>query len=166
MATTADPQIPRAALIAAGLTMLGSLALVGTVQWAKFHPSSGIVRLAAPAPVMARALRFVDLQDGLNAFGGGVRVFDAAGGGEYAPLRQNDGFVRSALNALSYERHKAGLEGALRARLCLYAGGRMTLEDAESGAVIVLNDFGAGNRAVFERFLQPPPVARQREAGS
>lgn len=155
MSSFAERPMPPAALISAALVILATLAGVGSVQWRKFHGTAPLQAQEA-APLSLRELRFVDLQDGLNAYGGHVRVFDAASGGEYAPLRENDGFVRATLNALAFERHKHGMDGPLQLRLARWDGGRLTLSDPQSGAQIVLNDFGAGNRRVFERFLAPP----------
>lgn len=154
MSIMADHPFPPAALRAAGLVMLGSLVFVGCVQWHKFH--SPPAQIDAAAPLRARMLRFVDLNDGMTSYGGHVQVTDIATGKPFAALAENEGFVRAALNALAFERHKAGLAGPLELRLALWPDGSLTLEDPTLSRVVHVSDFGAGNRAAFIRFLTPP----------
>jgi putative photosynthetic complex assembly protein len=152
-----DRPFPRAAIIGAGLMMAMTIIGVGIIQWNKHVASASVDQ---PAPVTSRSLRFVDAGDGVNAFGGHVRVFDARTGREYPQLRDNDGFVRAALNGLNYERTKRGISAEPVFLLEVRQGHRLALADPATGAHINLDSFGAGNEAVFLRFFD------QRQAGS
>jgi putative photosynthetic complex assembly protein len=145
---------PREALIGAALLLEICVGGVAALQVRKHLDQS-----APPPPVAAlqtRQLRFVDAGDGVNAYGGHVRVFDAVTGRELPELRPNDGFVRAVLNSLAFERSRDGADGQPVFTLALYPGNRMTMEDALTGKHVVLNAFGHGNKEVFVRFLEHP----------
>ncbi|MTJ81687.1 MAG: hypothetical protein F8N37_11805 [Telmatospirillum sp.] len=156
------PLSPRA-LTAAGLLVLGALAGVGFHQW-----SSRGDRLAtapghidAPAAVLAsRTLRFVDIGDGPGAFAGHVRVFDERTGRELPELAANEGFVRTVLNALSFERTRRSLVAPPVFDLSLFSDNKLVMTDRATGSRVILGQFGARNRDVFLRFLERPEVSR------
>lgn len=150
-----DRPFPTEALIGAALLVLTTVAGVGAIQLQK-HFAHIPLRAGAgtAAPLQARALRFVDQQDGVSIYGGHVRVFDAATGAELPQLRERDGFVRAVLNSLAYERTKTGVQAPPVFELARWPDNRITISDKATGAEINLGDFGPGNKAVFLRFFE------------
>jgi putative photosynthetic complex assembly protein len=142
---------PKAAIVGASLLIFATVAGVAAGQLHKHFV------LAAPAitakALQSRDLRFVDAGDGVNAFGGHVRVYDVATGAELPPLVHSDGFIRAVLNSLAFERTKRGVSAAPIFQLALWSGNKLTLGDKTTGAEVNLGAFGSGNRAVFLRFL-------------
>lgn len=150
------------AVVASGLLMVTSVIGVNLHQNRK---------LAAPAQVeevpvvQSRQLRFVDQGDGVSVYGGHVRVFDVATGKEYPELRADEGFVRTVLNSLAFERTKRGIVNQVPVfELTAWKDNKLTLTDPATGVHIGLGQFGIPNRAAFERFLAPVP--QRSEANS
>ncbi len=152
MSSLDDRPFPKAALIGAGLMIAVTVAGVGAIQLNKHFARP--VEIADGQALETRQLRFVDQGDGVNAYGGHVRVYDAVTGVELPPLRENDGFIRAVLNSLAFERTKGGISAAPVFHLVYWAGNRMTMEDPATGRHVVIGAFGPGNRSVFMRFFE------------
>jgi putative photosynthetic complex assembly protein len=146
-----EKPFPAGALIGAGFLILISVGGVAAIQVRKH------IDPPPPAPVVAalesRTLRFVDEGDGINAYGGHVRVFDAATGEELPQLRPNDGFIRAVLNGLQFERTRAGVSGPPVFEVAYWPNKHITLADTATGKSVNVGEFGPGNMAVFLRFL-------------
>jgi putative photosynthetic complex assembly protein len=145
---------PAAALVGAGMLVLSTVAGVGAIQLNKhFYHITNVVELDSGSPIVRRELRFDDQGDGVNAYAGHVRVFDATTGIELPPLRNSDGFVRAVLNSLNFERTKRDLNGLPVFELVRWSDNRITLQDRITGKFVDVGEFGPGNKAVFVRFL-------------
>jgi putative photosynthetic complex assembly protein len=159
MSSPDDRLVPPAAVVGAGLLILVTMTGVGVVQLRKhFAPPAPV---AAEPVVALREFRFIDEGDGINAFGGHVRVYDATTGAELAPLRVSDGFIKAVLNSLAFERRKRNLDAAPVFDLVLEAGNRLMFEDPATGAKVNVGAFGGGNRAVFTRLMSDRPRTTQ-----
>ncbi len=157
MSALDEKPFPRGALIGAAALIFCTLAGVGYIQIGKANGSIVVAEPVRAAIVATRDLRVTDAGDGINAFGGGVVVYDAASGDEIAKLEPTDGFVRVVLNALAFERTRQEAGEAIY-RLTLRADRAMTLEDVGTGVSINLGAFGPENKSRFMRFL--PPAAQ------
>jgi len=146
-----DRPFPNLALFGAGLLILTTVLGVGIVQHSKqYEPPA---RASTETIVESHDLRFVDAGDGINAYGGHVRVYDVATGAELPPLRESDGFIRAVLNSLNFERTRRGIEAPPVFQLIRWSGNRVTLGDPATGSRVNIGAFGAGNQMVFARFL-------------
>lgn len=145
------PVIP---LVAASLMIFDSI--VGIRIYQSNHPPQSIVEAETAIPVKSRDLRFVDAGDGAAIFGGHVSVYDATTGARLPPLRENEGFVRTVLNSLAFERNKRSIDTTPVFRLTYWSSKRMTFEDRQTGKRVILGEFGAKNEGVFMRFLTDP----------
>jgi putative photosynthetic complex assembly protein len=150
------------AVVASGLLIVTSIIGVNLHQNRKLTAPAQVETVPA---VQSRQLRFVDQGDGVSVYGGHVRVFDVATGREYPELRADEGFVRTVLNSLAFERTKRGIKNAVPVfELTAWKDNRLTLTDPATGVHIGLGQFGIPNRAAFERFLAPVP--QRSEANS
>jgi putative photosynthetic complex assembly protein len=155
MSPARENLVPKPVLVGAGLLIVSTLVFVGSVQYDKhLHHRGNAPEIDFGRPIVTRLLRFVDARDGVNAFGGHVTVFDAKTGAELPQLRENDGFVRTVLNSLAYERTKEGGESAAPVfALTAWTGGPLTLSDTATGKRVEVSEFGPDNEAKFLRFL-------------
>lgn len=128
----------------------GMLALVvislALVAWARL---SGVPVVAVPPPAAVVQERTIAL------IGGGaqaVTVLDETG----AVLADmaHGGFVTVIQNGLQRERLRHSLPADLPVRVVEYANGRLTVHDDHTGWSVELGNFGADNRAAFERLMQ------------
>lgn len=158
-ASQSPDMVPKPILIGAGALIFSTLVFVGAVQFDKhLHHRGNAPELAFGTPVASRLLRFVDERDGVNAYGGHVRVYDAESGTELPELKANEGFVRAVLNALAFERTKrGGVAAAPVFRLTAWSEGEITLRDIATGKQIEVSEFGPDNERTFLRFLPPLP---------
>jgi putative photosynthetic complex assembly protein len=145
--------LPTPALVGAGLLVLTTIVGVGAIQLTK-HFAPPHQATATETAIDTRDLRFVDQGDGVNAYGGHVRVYDAVTGNELPPLRESDGFIRAVLNSLNFERTKRNMDAPPVFQLIRWSGDKITLEDRATGARVNIGAFGNGNRAVFLRFFE------------
>ncbi len=158
MSALDDRPFPRGALIGAGLLAAVTIAGIGLHQVQKF--SGALERQAVTAPILqSRALRFVDEGGGVTAFGGRVSVHDAVTGAKIADLVETDGFIRTVLNSLAFERTKRRIAADTVFTIVLRTDRHLMLEDPVTGQSVNLGAFGGANRTVFLRFLPDPAVA-------
>lgn len=145
-APEADPRIPRGALFAAAALLVAAIAAAAAVRL------SGVeIRAPDAAPVVTRALKFVDLPDG------DVAVIDARDGSTIETVTGESGFFRGTLRGLARERKRAGFGPEIPFDLVARADGRLTLIDPATGRRVDLESFGPVNAAVFARLLPTPP---------
>lgn len=139
-----DKPFPKAALYAAaglcimalGLAVLGEYAGVGRVS----TPESAVVE--------SRMLNFSDGADG-------AVVVTGTDGSTVAVLSAGtNGFMRGVMRAMSRGRKQRAVGGEAPYRLTLWADGRLTLEDPQTGYDIALEVFGPDNSGAFATLLE------------
>lgn len=138
----ADRNVPRGALIgAAALISFAILAAaVGRVT------GFGAVRAGYSAPVSSVALQFKDRQDG------GISVIAPESGEVVGVIEAGtDGFVRTALRSLAYDRQRRGVGSAPAFVIATWPNGQTTLDDPSTGRRVELAAFGVGNMQTFAR---------------
>jgi putative photosynthetic complex assembly protein len=146
---TRDP-FPRLPLLgAAGMIALALLAVL-------LVPLGGKVPVGAPGDAARlRDLRFEDRADGA------IAVYDAGAARPYLIIAPGtEGFVRGAMRAMARERRQGGQGDAAPFRLAAWPGGRLTLEDLETGRRIDLAAFGPTQVESFARMLAAPAAPR------
>jgi putative photosynthetic complex assembly protein len=134
--------IPTTLLRAMFALAMASLLIVG---WASF---TGREPVGQPKPAEVLASTPIVLEGGGSK---AVRVLDAEG----AVLADLDhgGFITVIQNGLQRERMKNGLAATLPVNLVRYANGRLAVEDPATGWSVELGNFGADNKAAFERLV-------------
>jgi putative photosynthetic complex assembly protein len=151
MSHTHHNLVPPAALKAAMLLVLISLALVASVTAGLIPastPAAELRRAARITPATERMLHFTDKPDGT------VHVTDARSGAVAAVIgREGGGFIRGVLRGLARERRQHGSGAATPFRLTAWANGALSLADPVTGRVVELDGFGPTNRAAFARLL-------------
>lgn len=149
-ATTPDI-IPRRALLAGGLALVGTVLAIGAARL------SGLDTTEPDAvTVVERTLRFVDRPDG------GIAVVDARSGRTLDVMQGEQGFLRGTLRGMARERRRSGLDDSTPLSLLARADGRLTLVDPATGRRIDLESFGPTNAAVFARWIAPPTAQEAR----
>jgi putative photosynthetic complex assembly protein len=132
--------------------LLGAFGLVaGSVVFAMLarHTDVGATRAITPVVVQSVDLTFADRSDGA------ILVRNAAGHDERVLPAGQDGFVRTALRSLAYERRTLGISAESQFRLGRSADGRLYLQDPATGRILHLDAFGQGNALSFAQFLEP-----------
>ncbi len=147
MSQSVRNDVPRAAIIGAAVMISIVMAAVGTAQFEKLHNPS-------PPPVIdesqisaVRDLRFIEGVTGVTV------VYDAQSGQPIENLRENDGFIRTVLASMAFDRSRQKINEVPVFRLVRWKDGRVSLQDKTIGRQINLGAFGGPNKAVFERFL-------------
>ena len=144
-------RVPRGMLLAAAalIVMAGGMAATARAT------GTGSVRIATAEPARAlavRELRFADRADG------GIVVTDAATGAVVHQVEPNTNtFIRGAMRGLAYRRRAGGVGADAPFRLSRWPGGRLTLEDPATGALLDLAAFGPSNADAFAILLPPSP---------
>lgn len=137
--------VPRGALVAAGVMIALSISAAGVTRLA-----GGYVVDPPPAsPAESRDLRFEDQPDR------GIAVYDAGTGTLVASLEPGShGFVRGLLRGLSRDRlvHRVGPDVPFT--LTRWSDGRHSITDPATGSVIHLAAYGFGNVQEFASLLQ------------
>jgi putative photosynthetic complex assembly protein len=149
MSAIDERPFPRGALIAAGFLIGTSLIVVGSVQLMKhFGPP--------PPPEVIDETQIAETRDlRFNEVGGGIIVVaDAASGAEIGRLNNTDGFIRTVLMSMAFDRDKRHVTTAQPVyRLIRWVDTRLTIEDTTTGVRVNLGAFGPANKDVFQRFL-------------
>ncbi|MFX4223244.1 MAG: photosynthetic complex assembly protein PuhC [Thalassobaculum sp.] len=145
--------VPKGALIAAGLMIAFSIATAGVTRL------TGDYTVEPPAAVAAdsRDLLFQDTPDR------GIAVFDGATGERIADLAPGThGFIRGLLRGLSRDRmvHQVGSEVPFT--LTRWSDGRYSITDPATGSVLHLAAYGFNNVQEFAAFLPPPQIQASR----
>jgi len=140
-----EPQLPRGALIGAGVLVLSSIVIVGVARITGYGPA----KPPASTVVDSRDLRFEDRADGA------VLIYDTAGGGGPADTLApgTNGFVRGVLRGLVRERRADHIGPTPPFRLTRWADGRLSLDDPSTGRHVDLEVFGPTNAGAFADIL-------------
>lgn len=151
--------VPKGALMMAGLLVVSSIAITSIARIAQVPPAASPVLLRAEkkiAPVATRQLRFSDRADGA------VIIEDVGTGGTALLLEPgtNSGFIRGVMRGLARERRMRGIDSTPPFDLTLWKDGELSLTDTVTGRSIELNAFGTTNRATFLDLLTRPETAR------
>lgn len=152
-------RVPRAALLGAGFLMLATVGLAVTARLTGADTSAPVL----PAVTQAVAARDLVFEAALNSTE--VVVRDARSGDVIADYRGNEaegGFVRGALRGLQHMRSQRGVAADAPYRLTEWPGGRMTLQDRETGMIVEVNAFGPTSVAGYRALLPPPPTPEVR----
>lgn len=147
--------VPRGALIAAGILVAVSIALAGAVRL------EGGYTVAAPAAEKAesRALIFQDRADR------GIAVLDGTTGAVIADLAPGThGFIRGMLRGLSRDRFVHGVGADVPFTLTRWSDGRYSLSDPATGSTLHLAAYGFANVHEFAAFLPGPAEQASRPA--
>ncbi|MCR9071134.1 MAG: photosynthetic complex assembly protein PuhC [Alphaproteobacteria bacterium] len=139
--------VPKGALIAAGVMIAFSIATAGVTRLA------GDYTIEPPAAVAAesRDLVFRDAPDR------GIAVFDGTTGERIADLAPGThGFIRGLLRGLSRDRmvHQVGADVPFT--LTRWSDGRYSITDPATGSVLHLAAYGFSNVQEFAVFLPRP----------
>lgn len=151
--------VPKGALIMAGLLVVSSIAVTSIARIAQIPPSASPVLMRAEkkvAPIATRQLRFSDRADGA------VIIEDVGTGGTALLLEPgtNSGFIRGVMRGLARERRMSGIGSTPPFTLTLWKDGELSLTDTVTGRSIELNAFGTTNRATFLDLLTRPETPR------
>lgn len=137
---------PRAARWAAGVIIAATFAAaVMGRAW-----DVGTFHLPESPVVQSRLLTIVNSRDFT------ATVTDATTGAlvQVAKLTPETGFIWGAVNGLGYGRKLTGAGPEVPYELARRADGRLVLTDTATGQRVVLEAFGAGNRAAFAKLLE------------
>jgi len=150
MSALDDRPFPRGAVIAAGLLIGATLLFVGAFQWAKFNNPAPPEVVDETQIVQSREIRFTGDP---RSKSGPMSVYDAATAEKIADLRPNDGFVRTVLVSLAFDRGKRGITEEPTYKLIEWADSRVTIEDVTTGIKINTGAFSPESKAAFKRFF-------------
>jgi len=148
MSALDERPFPRGAIIGAGLLIASSLAAVGFHQYTKFNNPPPPEAVDQAQIVKSRDLRFVG-----DPKVGPMSVFDAQTGEKIADLRPNDGFVRTVLVSMAFDRGKSGINEEPTYQLLEWADSRVTIEDRTTKVRMNIGAFGNESKAAFRRFF-------------
>jgi putative photosynthetic complex assembly protein len=142
-ARAANPQLPRGALIGAGVLVVSSLLMVGVARITGYGPA----RPPASAVVESYDLRFDDREDGA------VLIYDTEDRLTDTLPPGTNGFVRGVLRGLVRERRADHIGPMPPFRLTRWADGRLSLDDPSTGRHVDLEVFGPTNAGAFADIL-------------
>jgi putative photosynthetic complex assembly protein len=155
-----DDTIPRPILIGAGVLMAASILLAATAQWQRrYGPPPPPTAQDLMAPVEQRTLLFVAGE------GEAYTVFDKTTGAKIGDLERTDGFIRTLLQSLNFDRRKLGLQVEETYILSLWPDGRITFDDPTTGTRVNTGAFGQPTKDRFYRFLENGEAARAAAEG-
>jgi putative photosynthetic complex assembly protein len=159
-----DQNVPRAALIGAGVCVGATLLLTGAVAVGILPRPVPMqeIRIAEHMPKLAqRDLQFLDQPDG------SVLIRDVTANAVATTITPGtkSGFIRGVLRGLARDRHLRGLGPEQPFRLILWQNQKLSLEDLATGRIIELNGFGDTNRDAFLTLLQKNPKPPEKEEG-
>ena len=154
--TVNQGDVPRPALIGAGLLVGFALVLAGSARYMHWNISS----VPTSNQVTTLHLAFRDRTDGA------VEVLDADhGNAPYNLVPANSGgFVRGVLRSLARARRAAGVAATPPFTLTRWGDGRLTLDDPQTGQHVDLVGFGPTNSGAFARLLTPDLVLANQPA--
>lgn len=142
-ARAANPQLPRGALIGAGVLVASSLLMVGVARLTGYEPAR-----PPPSTVVERYdLRFDDRDDGA------VLIYDKDDRLTDTLPPATNGFVRGVLRGLVRERRANHIGPMPPFRLTRWADGRLSLDDPSTGRHVDLEVFGPTNAGAFADIL-------------
>ena len=137
-------QVPRGALIAAGVLIAMTIVLALTARLS----GVGVTRQPDVAVVSAVDVYFADRPDGA------VVVTRAPDGREVGVLAPGtNGFARSTLRGFVRERKRSNIDGSMPFTLTRWADGRLSLADRATARHVDLDAFGPTNAEAFAKLL-------------
>jgi putative photosynthetic complex assembly protein len=148
MSALDERPFPRVLIFGAGLLIISSLIIVGVYQFTKLNTPQPPDIIDETQIVRSRDLRFVG-----NPRSGPMSVFDAGTGEKIADLRPADGFIRTVLVSMAFDREKHGVDVEPTYRLLEWVDSRVTLEDRTTNIRMNIGAFGHESKAVFRRFF-------------
>jgi putative photosynthetic complex assembly protein len=139
---SAEPDVPRGALIAAAVLVAASILAAATVRLTGYGKSE-----VPPAAIAASIdINFADRADGaVEVLEGGRVVAEFQSG--------TNGFLRGVLRNFARERRLNGLGREAPFRLSRRTDGRLMITDTATGRDLQLNGFGDVNVAAFAELL-------------
>jgi putative photosynthetic complex assembly protein len=147
MSAHVQKDVPRGAIIGAGVLISIVMAAVGAAQLDKHYNPPPAPTIDESQIAAVRDLKFIEGATGVTV------VYDAQSGQQLEKLRENDGFIRTVLASMAFDRSRQKIEEVPVYRLVRWKDGRVSLQDMTVGRKINLGAFGGPNKAVFERFL-------------
>ena len=143
--------VPRGILIAAGMMIAFTIALVGAARL-ELLPE---VERSAVEQVASRDLQFQDSADG------SILVVDAEAGEQIDRVEPGtNGFLRATMRGLANERKQRGLSREVPFRLTYWEDGSLSLDDLATGQRVNLEAFGPTNAGVFAALLNDGEAAQ------
>ncbi len=144
-AQAVDRTLPRGALVAAAMLVIGTLVLVVFARLTGYTP-------AKPPPSRAVQSYLLRFEDGAN---GSVLVLRADDGRVVDTIAPGtEAFVRSVLRGMARERRVDHVGAQPPFRLTRWADGRLSLDDPTTGRHIDLEVFGPTNAGAFADILR------------
>jgi putative photosynthetic complex assembly protein len=144
-----DPSVPRPVLIAIGLLLAATFALVATVRLTADPNAPDAYASIATEPIQAEvSLLFRDRADGAV-----VGVDPETGETLAVVAPETGGFVRGVMRGLARERRKFGIGADVPFRLVLQGDGDFYLQDRATRTAIDLRAFGPTNMQAFAVML-------------
>lgn len=138
----ADRNVPRGALIGAAVLICFAMLAAAVGRATGF----GAVRSDYSAPVNSVAFRFEDRPDG------GISVVEPDTGSTVGVIEVgSDGFVRTVLRSLAFDRQRRGIGSGPPFVIAKWPNGQSTLDDPSTGRRIELAAFGVANMQTFAK---------------
>jgi putative photosynthetic complex assembly protein len=154
MSALDDRPFPRGAVIGAGILIGATLLFVGAFQWTKFNNPPAPEVIDETEIVQQRQIRFTGDPKSKSS---PMSVFDAGSGEKIADLLPNDGFVRTVLASMAFDRGKRGVTEEPTYRLIEWADSRVTIEDVTTGIKVNTGAFSPESKLAFKRFFGERP---------
>lgn len=156
MSTMDRDPFPRSILIGTAALLTATILLAGAVQWQKrYGPPPEPTAQDLMSPLEQRRLQFV------AGSGDALTVIDQQSGETIGDLNPTDGFIRTLLQSLKFDRDKIGVEAEQIYILSLWPDGRITFEDPATGIRVNTGAFGQPTKDRFYRFLRTGEAARE-----
>lgn len=141
------PTVPKPALIAAAVLIVGSILLAATAR----NTGVGTVAMPDSAVVETRTMYFADRADGAVVVS--VGTID----NELAVVNPGEGgFVRGVMRGMARDRVAHGVAMAEGYELTRWANGTLTLLDPYTGRKVDLDAFGPDNVGAFADLMRAP----------
>jgi putative photosynthetic complex assembly protein len=141
----AKRMVPKGAIV-------GAAALIGfSLVAASLGRLTGVgtVRVDYASTVQTSSFRFEDRTDG------GISVIAPETGATIGVVPAGtDGFVRTVLRSLAFDRHRLGLGAGPPFIIAKWADGHSTIDDPATGRRVDLAAFGAANMQAFEHLVE------------
>lgn len=142
--TGADRMVPRGALIGAAALIVFSIVAAGVGRLT----GVGAVRADYTDAVWAMSFRFEDRPDG------GITVVAPESGATIGVVPAgSDGFVRTVLRSLAFDRERQGVGAGPAFVISKWSDGPITIDDPATNRRIDLAAFGAANMQSFEKVI-------------
>ena len=136
----ADRNVPRGALIGAAALISFAILAAALGRVTGF----GAVRSGYTEPLSSVALQFRDRPDG------GISVVEPGTGSIVGVIEMGtDGFVRTVLRSLAFDRQRRGVGSGPPFIIARWPNGQSTLDDPSTGRRIELAAFGVANMRIF-----------------